>query len=53
MENTNNILVERKESIIYQLDKNNVGNGWIGGNAPAYFDDKGELLSEIGSDYNF
>lgn len=54
MENKNNILVERKESILFQLDKNrNVGNGWIGGNAPAYFDDKGELLSEIGFDYNF
>jgi len=35
MENKNNILVERKESIIFQLDKKqNVGNGWIGGNAP-------------------
>lgn len=54
MENKNNILVEGKESILFQLDKNrNVGNGWIGGNAPAYFDAKGELFSEIGSDYNF
>jgi len=37
MQNKNKILVERKESTIFQLDKNqNVGNGWIGGNAPAY-----------------
>lgn len=54
MENKNNILVERKESIIFQLDKNqNVGNGWIGGNAPAYFDDKSELFSGIESEYHF
>ncbi|MEQ6357066.1 hypothetical protein ABNX05_20765 [Lysinibacillus sp. M3] len=54
MEIKNNILDERKESIIFQLNRNqNVGNGWIGGNAPAYFDDKSELLSAIGSEYHF
>jgi len=54
MENKNNKLVERKESIIFQLDKNqNVGNGWIGGNAPAYFDDKSELFNETESEYRF
>ncbi|MFJ8088900.1 hypothetical protein ACIQ7N_11920 [Lysinibacillus sp. NPDC095746] len=54
MENKNNILVERKESIIFQLDKNrNVGNGWFGGNAPAYFDDKSELFSETEFEYHF
>ncbi|MBG9456446.1 hypothetical protein ABE61_21120 [Lysinibacillus sphaericus] len=54
MEIKNNILVERKESIIFQLNRNqNVGNGWIGGNAPAYFDEKSELLSAIESEYHF
>ncbi|MEK4425008.1 hypothetical protein [Solibacillus sp. FSL K6-1523] len=54
MEIKSNILFERKESVIFQLNKNqNVGNGWIGGNAPVYFDDKSELFSELGSDYHF
>ena len=54
MKTTKNLLIERTESILFQLDnKQNVGNGWIGGNAPAYFDDKSELFSEIGSAYQF
>jgi len=54
LKNKNEILIERKESIIYQLDRNlDFGNGWIGGNAPAFFDDKSDLLSKSGKDYQF
>lgn len=47
------ILKEREACMLFQTCENDSGNGWIGGNAPAYFDDKSVLFREIGSDYHF
>ncbi|MGY3186313.1 hypothetical protein [Lysinibacillus sp. TE18511] len=33
------ILKERKECMIFQASENDSSNGWIGGNAPTYFDE--------------
>ncbi|KOP78427.1 hypothetical protein AMS59_11230 [Lysinibacillus sp. FJAT-14745] len=33
------ILKERKECMLFQASENDSGNGWLGGNAPAYFDE--------------
>lgn len=49
------LLVERSHTLGYQLTKTEEGSqGWIGGNAPEWFADHGELLTdEAGNQYGF
>ncbi|KKO54329.1 hypothetical protein [Paenibacillus sp. DMB20] len=40
------ILEERKECMLFQTSENDSGNGWIGGNAPAYFDELEDMINK-------
>ncbi|AWB44913.1 hypothetical protein DCC85_12245 [Paenibacillus sp. CAA11] len=47
MDNQTNILVKRTDSILYYADSGlplEQGAGWIGGNAPEFFDDQPDLI---------
>ncbi|MED3570976.1 hypothetical protein P4452_01750 [Cytobacillus praedii] len=49
MKNGMNILVERTECILYYAEQgqsNEHSTGWIGGNAPEFFDDQEDLIHE-------
>lgn len=41
-----NILKERKECILFQASENDSRNGWIGGNAPVYFDELEDKINQ-------
>lgn len=45
MKNLKN-LKERKECILFQTSENDSCNGWIGGNAPAYFDELEGMINK-------
>ena len=56
MENYANILAERKNCIPYEAGRGlstGQSSGWIGGNAPAYFDDKADTIQEGDLGYYF
>lgn len=56
MENHMNILVERTDCILCYTEpglSNEQGKGWIGGNAPAFFDDQADLIHEGNQHYYF
>ncbi|WP_068984829.1 hypothetical protein [Lysinibacillus xylanilyticus] len=54
MENLSNILSDRSKALIFKGRKFTDGDtSWIGGNAPAYFDDQKDFQSRYGSKYYF
>lgn len=56
MENRTNILTERTDCILYYAEPdlpNEYGTGWIGGNAPGYFDNRADLIQEGTKKYYF
>ncbi|MGA3674592.1 hypothetical protein [Lysinibacillus agricola] len=54
MENSNYLLRNRSKALIFKGRKFNDGDtSWIGGNAPAYFDDQKDFQSKYGSKYYF
>ncbi|MCM3293284.1 hypothetical protein M3661_24540 [Paenibacillus sp. MER 180] len=40
------MLKERKECMLFQTSENDCRNGWIGGNAPAYFDELEDMVNK-------
>ncbi|EHB66030.1 MULTISPECIES: hypothetical protein [Paenibacillus] len=56
MENHTNYLVEKTDCILYYAEpslSNEQGTGWIGGNAPDFFDDQADLIHEGNQKYYF
>ncbi|WP_339295177.1 hypothetical protein MKY82_33175 [Paenibacillus sp. FSL W7-1279] len=55
MNHFRNILEERTESILYSASpcSSEHAAGWIGGNAPAYFDDKADTIHDGDQNYYF
>ncbi|PCL89228.1 hypothetical protein [Paenibacillus lautus] len=56
MKNYANILAEHKDCILYEAGRGpstGQSTGWIGGNAPAYFDDKADAIQEGDLGYYF
>ncbi|MFF2484573.1 hypothetical protein [Paenibacillus sp. NPDC058071] len=56
MENHMNILVERIDCILYYTESgqsNEHSKGWIGGNAPDFFNDQADLIHEGNQKYYF
>lgn len=56
MKNRTNILAERTDCILYYAKPalpNEYGTGWIGGNAPDFFDDRAHLIHEGTQKYYF
>ncbi|MFS0841101.1 hypothetical protein [Paenibacillus sp. 1P03SA] len=56
LDNKINVLDERTDSILYYADSNlrkDQGTGWIGGNAPEFFDDQDDLIHEGNRKYVF
>ncbi|WP_262495671.1 hypothetical protein [Paenibacillus sp. B2(2019)] len=53
--NYTNILDERTDCILYQVSPgpSEHGTGWIGGNAPDFFDDQADLIHEGNQKYHF
>lgn len=56
MKNYTNILVERTDCILYYAvpcSSNEHGTGWIGGNAPDFFDEQANLIHQTNQSYYF
>lgn len=56
MKNRMNSLVERTDCILYYAEpglSNEHGTGWIGGNAPDFFDGQADLIHESNQKYYF
>lgn len=56
MDNHANILAQRTDCILYYAESGlskEPGAGWIGGNAPAFFDDQSDLIHEGNHKYFF
>lgn len=56
LDNQMKVLVERTESILYYAESDlskDQGAGWIGGNAPQFFDDQDDLIHEGNQKYLF
>jgi len=54
MENSNDLLSNRSKALVFTGREFNDGDtSWIGGNAPAYFDDQKDFQSKYGSKYYF
>lgn len=55
MKNFKSILEERTDCILYSASPgpSEQASGWIGGNAPAYFDDKADDIHEDNKNYYF
>ncbi|MEY8743431.1 hypothetical protein AB9M62_28770 [Bacillales bacterium AN1005] len=56
MENKTNILIKRLDCILYYADldsTNEHGAGWIGGNAPVFFDNHSDLIHDHNQKYVF
>jgi len=48
-----NLFIKKSTCLVYNLSEKENNYGWIGGNAPKYFDDKQYLINENNSKYNF
>ena len=56
VENQDNILHQRTDCILYHshpAGTDEYGAGWIGGNAPAFFDNRSDLIHQGNSSYRF
>ncbi|MDR6724705.1 hypothetical protein J2W91_003173 [Paenibacillus amylolyticus] len=56
MENKTNILIKRSDCIFYYADLDSTNKhraGWIGGNAPVFFDDQSDFIHELDQKYVF
>jgi len=56
LDNKIKVLVERTDSIVYHAEsdlRKDQGKGWIGGNAPDFFDDQDDLIHEGNQKYVF
>ncbi|WP_405154574.1 hypothetical protein [Paenibacillus sp. FSL K6-0108] len=56
LDNKTKVLVERTDSILYYAESDlskDHGAGWIGGNAPDFFDDQDDLIHEGNQKYVF